>query len=116
MSKKGIFWGFISYSVLWVTLTVLINFLKFADGAIAALFTLCPVLAGVVAAKTSTQNPLIDALVCGVCIGVGISILGSPFSGVDILSIFYSGGVIALSFAVGAIVWWVASLLTKPGS
>ncbi|WP_444892225.1 hypothetical protein ACJJIE_15060 [Microbulbifer sp. TRSA001] len=113
LNKKAIAWGLISFSILWVMLTLMINFLDVPLSSTGVLLVLSSILSGIVVVKRGAQAPLINAAISGGIAGLFLYILTVPFFGMDLWSLIYSLVVTTGGFVVGATLWLGASFFVK---
>jgi len=116
MSKKGILWGLIAYLLVWFTLTLCHNLLGIPDSQIGVLLILCQVLAGIVAAKVSSQLRAVNSALAGVLVGLFIAGWVALADGESVGGLLVIVVEVAFYFGVGGLLWVAASLLTRQGS
>ncbi|WP_444958833.1 hypothetical protein [Microbulbifer sp. ZKSA002] len=113
LNKKAIAWGLISFSILWVMLTLMINFLDVPLSATGVLLVLSSILSGIVVVKRGAQASLTNAAISGGIAGLLLYILSVPFFGMELWSLIYSLVVTTGGFVVGATLWLGASFFVK---
>ncbi|WP_444937073.1 hypothetical protein ACJJIW_08190 [Microbulbifer sp. JMSA004] len=112
-NKKAITWGVVSFSILCIMLTLMINFLDVPLSATGVLLVLSSILSGIVVVKRGAQAPLINAAISGGIAGLLLYILTVPFFGMDLWSLLYSLVVTTGGFVIGTTLWLGASFFVK---